>query len=94
MSIEKLQAQIDALTEANMEMAAALDDLGAKFSALVQNHNDLVEAVNDNTEFRAVMIEEAEIFSANMGEIEALLEGTEIVFTPSEDILRDKKKDH
>ncbi len=67
-----------------IDLIERIDDMEKKFNRLVKNHNELVEAVNDNTEFRADLIED----------MQRAEEELEILFTPESDILRDKSKDH
>lgn len=67
-----------------IDLIDRIDDMEKKFNRLVKNHNELVEAVNDNTEFRADLIED----------MQRAEEELEILFTPESDILRDKSKDH
>lgn len=67
-----------------IDLIERIDDMEKKFNRLVKNHNELVEAVNDNTEFRAELIED----------MQRAEEELEILFTPESDILRDKSKDH
>jgi predicted RNA-binding protein with EMAP domain len=83
---EYLEGQCEMLAKVCMELGTAVDALTEKFKELVENHNELVKAVNENTDWRADM-------QAEMDEIEAMLD-TEIVFTPDVDSFRDKKKDH
>ena len=77
-----LTDQCEMLAKVCMELSNSVEGLSDRLKILVQNHNELVQAVNDNTEWRAAMDAEMEMLE------------DEIMFTPCEDAFRDKSKDN
>ena len=84
--MEYLESQVEMLAKVCMELTTTCDELNKRLRELIDNHNELVQAVNDNTDFRVD-------FQTDMAEVEAMLDET-IVFEPDPDAFRDKKKDH
>jgi phage shock protein A len=77
-----LDKQVKTLAQVVMDLSDALEVMSANVKKLADNHNELVEAVNDTTEWRAQL-------DAEWMEAEAILD-CDIVFTP--DFPTDKKK--
>lgn len=71
------------LKEVCVDLMERVVDLEVALAGLIKNHNELVQAVNDNTEFRADMIED----------MQAAEQELEILFEP-DTFFRDKGKDH
>ena len=84
--LDYLEGQCEMLAKVCMELTTTCDELNKRLRELIDNHNELVQAVNDNTDFRVD-------FQTDMAEVEAMLDET-IVFEPDHDAFRDKKKDH
>lgn len=82
-----LEEQCEMLAAVCKELSEAVDGLSDRLKKTIEQHNELVQAVNDNTDWRCQMMQEME-------ELEESLAHAEVMFTPDVDAFRDKAKDN